>query len=308
MLLLLALQAFENPAAKLAVDPKGGVIREFRFKDGVNPLHAFFGHFLCCDRWGPPTPAEAKNGMPDHGEAWRVAWTAEGEALLPLAGLAVRREIRLHPTEAVALVRETVTNRNKLGRAYNAVQHPTLGPPFLDAGTLVDCNGTKGFAQGGPEEPATPWPKAGDVDLRRFAADDKPEVVSYIIEDEIGWVTACSKGLLIGYLWKTKDYPWISHWRMSKDGKPAARGLEFGTTGLHEPFPVLLKKGRIYDRPLTAWLDAGESSTRSYTMFLLKVPADGRGIATLKVDGDRLRLRERDGEREWVLEARGYLP
>lgn len=308
MLLLLALQAFENPAAKLSVDPKGGVIREFRFKNGVNPLHAFFGHFLCCDRWGPPTAAEAKNGMPDHGEAWRVTWTPEGEAVLPLAGLAVRREIRLHATEAVALVRETITNRNKLGRAYNAVQHPTIGPPFLDADTVVDGNGTKGFAQGGAENPGWTWPKAGELDLRRFSSEDKPDVVTFLVEDEIGWITACAKGLLIGYLWRSKDYPWVSHWRMSKDGKPAARGLEFGTTGLHEPFPALLKKGRIFERPLTAWIDAGEAQTRSYTMFLLKVPPDVRGIATLKIDGDRLRLRERDGERAWAVDAKDCLP
>ena len=29
--------------------------------DDVKPRP--LGHFLCCDRWGPPTPAELENGM-----------------------------------------------------------------------------------------------------------------------------------------------------------------------------------------------------------------------------------------------------
>ena len=49
-------------------------------------------------------------------------------------------------------------------------------------------------------------------------------------------MTACNpgKGLLIGYIWDVADYPWIRHWRHIEDGKPLARGLEFGTTPLRE--------------------------------------------------------------------------
>jgi hypothetical protein len=64
-----------------------------------------------------------------------------------------------------------------------------------------------------------------------------------------------------------------------QNGKPAARGLEFGTTGLHQPFKVLLGKPRILDRPTYAYLDAGESVTRTYTAFLAKVPRDFAGVS-----------------------------
>ena len=46
---------------------------------------------------------------------------------------------------------------------------------------------------------------------------------------------------MIGYIWPVEDYPWLSLYRSVVDGKIAARGLEFGTSGLHQPYGVLIK-------------------------------------------------------------------
>ena len=230
-------------------------------------------------------------------------------ASLPMAGFDVTRRIRLSSDAAFFTVAESVTNNNKLGRIYNMVQHPTIAPPFLDETTLVDSNARKGFMQSSPlpnpEQPAVEWPyalnKSRQVDLRRLGADPDPNVVSYTIEEEHGWTTASSVsgGLLIGYIWKTADYPWFNAWRHADGGKPAARGLEFGTTGLHQPFPILVKKGRIFDRPLYGHLDAGETQTRSYTCFLFRIPKDYKGVSKVTYSNGLLRLQEHgDGGRE----------
>ena len=336
----------ESQAARLVVDVSGGAIGDFHLKGSeLNPLHwatpqpgetsiLGFGHFLCLDRWGPPSEAEGAKGMPYHGEAAHVEWTiardamdqngvieAEMTALLPKAEFSVRRSFRMSSKAAVFMVREEITNLNALGRIYNAVQHPTIGPPFLDESTVVDCNGRKGFAQGGslpnPEEPSFFWPQAlnrdGEmVNLRRLTSDPNPNVVSYIIDEAYGWATAttASKVLLIGYLWKSTDYPWVSLWRDVRDGKPAARGLEFGTTGLHQPFSILVKKGRIWDRPLFAYVDAGEATARSYTAFLCKIPSDFAGVESINVRKGRLILQERGGtaRRELTIDADGLIP
>lgn len=336
----------ENGKSRLVVDLNGGSIGEFRFLDSnLNPLNwaapapgdtgvRGFGHFLCLDRWGPPSDAEGARGMPYHGEAAHVKWTLAPAdessarqsgvmtATLPLAGLSVRRTVNVSPSQAVALVREDITNDRPLGRVYNIVQHPSIAPPFLDETTLVDCNGRRGFAQGNPlpnpAEPSFLWPNAvttsGEtVEMRRLAAHPEPNVVSYRIDDRHGWITAVNpgKGLLIGYFWRTSDYPWVSLWRDVKDGHPAARGLEFGSTGLHQPFPILTQVGRIWDRPVMEYLDAGETRTKSYLMFLVKVPSEYRGVREMILEGNQLRLRERGGPhprelsvdlpREWAL-------
>src|SRR5450755_766578 len=131
----------ESPAAKLVVDLGGGSIVDFHLAaGGLNPLRWIgpgdenavlrpMAHFLCLDRWGQPSEAELRNGMPFHGEAARVRWrefdaperrdggvNAAMGATLPLAGLEIRRTVRLSGTAAVFSVSETVSNRNKLGR------------------------------------------------------------------------------------------------------------------------------------------------------------------------------------------------
>ncbi|MBI3208506.1 MAG: hypothetical protein HYZ37_06350 [Candidatus Solibacter usitatus] len=317
----------QNAIARVEMDRAGGSIVRFEFKaNALNPLvwsnkgegvePRPMSHFLCLDRWGQPSSAELKNGMPFHGEATHVMWKDENSsadvarlsAELPMAGLGVMRIARIVPGAALLQVEESVTNRNKLGRPYNMVQHPTIGPPFLDATVVVDSNARRGFMQSSPmpnpDEPQVWWPQAlkdgQPVDLRHLSSDPNPNVVSFAVDEEVGWVTAvnASKGLLLGYLWKTSDYPWLNIWRHVDDqGKPLARGLEFGTTGLHQPFQVLLKKGPIFNRPIVSWIEPGETHKRTYAAFLLRVPADFKGVANVSHKDGPIEVKERGGNR-----------
>ena len=328
----------QSDVALLVVDLAGGSIKDFHLLEhGLNPLQwdsvsfdstlaetptkpRSMGHFLCLDRWGPASEAEIENGMGWHGEASRVLWkvtqdVVDGDdhleavmtANLLSAGLSVRRTIRMSRSTAVIEVTEAVTNQRPLGRIYNMVQHPTIGPPFLDETTVVDANAGRGFMQGGtlpnPEEPSVVWPVAEkkdgtEVDLRRFSDNTEPAVVSFVIDAEYGWTTAANadKGLLIGYLWKTDDYAWYDDWRNVRDDRPFARGLEFGTSGLHQPFPVLVRKGKIFDRQIFVHIDAGETVTRSYMNFLTVVDDGLTGVRNVAFDGASLRLEPQTGD------------
>jgi hypothetical protein len=329
----------DGRAAQLVVDIAGGSIGDFHLgSSGLNPLQweekggltapRPMGHFLCLDRWGAPSKEEQKNGMPFHGEAARVEWLvlrdavsnggkvrAEMAATLPMAGLRINRHIELSVSNALFVVREEIINLNKLGRLFNMVQHATIGPPFLDEQTVVDANARRGFMQSSPlpnpEEPAVNWPEARRdgqaVDIRFLTNNHDPNVVSYVIDEEYGWATASNpvQGLLIGYLWKRAEYPWFNAWRHVEKGKPFARGLEFGTTGLHQPFPLLVVKGRIFGRPLYEYLDAGETVSKTYACFLFKIPKDYQGVSRLTYAGNRLILHERGAaaERDLMMEV-----
>jgi hypothetical protein len=329
----------ESPAATLLIDREGGSIVDFHLSGGgLNPLRWLgpgdenaalrpMAHFLCLDRWGQPSEAEQRNGMPFHGEASRVEWkelsasdgrggktVAAMSAHLPIAGLDIRRSVRLSESGAVFTVSETVTNRNKLGRIYNMVQHATIGPPFLDESTVIDSNAQQGLMQSSPlpnpEQPEIHWPQAikegKPIDLRRLTNDPDPNVVSFVMDGDVGWVTAtnASKELLLGYLFSTADYPWLNLWRYVQAGKPNARGLEFGTTGLHQPFKILTAKAQIFGKPLFAYLDAGESATRRYTAFLTKVPNDFAGVNSVLYRDGKIIIQERGGSgREVTINA-----
>ena len=314
--------------AQVVVDLAGGSIVNFQLNDqGLNPLvwantgpsdeARPMSHFICLDRWGTPSAAELKQGMVFHGEATRMQWKLlkepkkEGESIvsemsasLPMAGLDIKRTIELAAKGTWFKVTEEVTNRNQLGRIFNFVQHPTIGPPFLDERVVVDSNARRGLMQSSPmpnpEEPTVVWPQAlkdgQPVNLRHLTDDPLPNVVSFTIDEEYGWVTAANaaRGLLIGYIWRVSDYPWLNIWRHVQDGKPLARGLEFGTTGLHQPFGVLVKKGRIFGRPIYAHIDTGETVAKSYAAFLLKIPNDFKGVARVAYSEGQLVISERD--------------
>ena len=240
----------ETSKVEVVIDLGGGSISEYRLKaNDLNPLQwdswSFspradedppmlprpMGHFLCLDRWGSASDAEKAHGMPNHGEATQVWWSVSHEmesetgklnarvkAHLPMAGISVERSVHMHQESAVAMVEEFITNENPIGRIYNIVQHPTIGPPFLDEKTIVDSNGTRGFMQErpmpNPEEPEVHWPNAlkmdgTEVDLRHLKDDSSPNVVAFIVEDEYGWVTATSPetGLLWGISGKPPTIP-----------------------------------------------------------------------------------------------------
>ena len=129
----------DGKAAQVVIDLLGGSIVGFQFQDqGLNPLvwnnegdpseARSMSHFVCLDRWGRPSDAERLNGMTNHGEAATVPWKilngpakksggvhAEMEALLPMAGLHLKRHIKLAAGKALFTVTEVVTNQNKLG-------------------------------------------------------------------------------------------------------------------------------------------------------------------------------------------------
>ena len=332
-----------NGIVQVSVASSGGGITEFRFLDhAVNPLNweierdpastekpYLRGHFLCLDRWGTPSDAEAENGMTFHGEAAYASWRlvdrgesaesrqeAEMICELPIAQMTVRRVMWLGDDQAVLVVREHITNTGKLGRIYNIVQHPSIAPPFLDSATIVDSNAQYGFVQGSvmPESVAAAdlWPNAmieGElVELRRFQNDETgtrySDVSTFIFDDaqEHGWVTASSPntGLLLGYLWRVEAYPWLAIWRARSNGRVAARGLEFGTTGLHQPYAELVRVGRILGRSLYQYIDAGETVEKSYMAFLVKIPHDFEGVAEISYSEGKLELIERRSQNPWT--------
>jgi hypothetical protein len=88
-------------------------------------------HFLCLDRWGPPTAAELRDGMPFH-ETSRVEWKQLGanerqagrivavmEATLPIAGLEVRRTVTL----GVGVVLHCFRNSHQSKQTGSGLQH-----------------------------------------------------------------------------------------------------------------------------------------------------------------------------------------
>jgi len=321
-----------NPVASLTVDAFGGGLIDFHLHDSkINPLSCKFtqeqmplnnrsgapyqGHFLCLGRWGKPSIGETKAGIPDHGHFANIMWnctlsdqrTLSMNVQSELEGLRIDRTIQMDDHVGLYLVDEMVMNVNPLGRLYNMVQHPTMAAPFLDNKTKIQCNASKGFHYKNyhdPEKYASIWPYGIDEDETicdlRFCDKGHSAVFSFIISDysRYGWITAYSPGsqLLMGYLWLRKDYPWINLWKDWDKGCIRYCGLEFGTTGIHQPFMEILEQGKstVFNNNTFEYIDAGEAVCRKYISFLVETAGDFDEVESVSVENGSINIKARN--------------
>ncbi|KPL10498.1 MAG: hypothetical protein AMS26_21395 [Bacteroides sp. SM23_62] len=326
----------DNGIAKMGISLNGGVITEFSLNAmALNPIHEY-GHFICFDRWGPSSPEDQALGIPHHGEASKISWVLDQEPILkeghyfaemscslPIVKLGLNRKIYLNETSPVIKVVEEISNHNESPTVFNLVQHPTIGAPFLDETTIVDTRVDSGYSQAGNLPPTTAdvftWPEAvvdGDsTDLRYLTGDHTwwQSVVSFMLDenDQYGWVTAVnpSLNLMVGYIWPTAEYPWLNLWLRLNDNVPFARGLEFGSTGLHQPWPEVLEIDTIFGKKMYEEVDVDEKITKSYYAFISEIPSDYKGVESVTIVGDTIRVEEYgpDPGRSIELEIAGIL-
>jgi hypothetical protein len=309
----------ENPKAKVVMSLTGGTTTSFLLKSqNLSPFHAL-GHFICFDRWGPSSPEDLARGVPQHGEAHVTKWTldtapkeeanayvAELSCLLPIMKLKIDRTIHFDKNEAVYQVTDKISNPNAIKQVFNLVQHVTLGAPFLDSTTIVDTKVSQGFWQSGVVPPTGSailgWPQVNlggkALNLQFQHPVDLPNdyVISYALPpaDTFGWVTAInkSKKLLIGYVWLNAESSWINFWSNTSQ---VARGLEFGTGGLHQPWPAVIQMGSIFNLPIYEYVTPGTPITKSFTAFLAEIPIDFKGVSQVAYQKDKITITETGG-------------
>lgn len=301
-----------NDSVTLSISRLGGAIVGFSFNNKqLNPLgwkvlpndmpennkkgSPFQGQFLCVGRWGAPTSGEMAAGIPHNGEPSNIWWKKDSLLLpgilkmsvhAPLEQWQVNRQIKLYQNQACFDVEETLTNLQNSGRFTAIVQHATLGGTFLDKNTIISSNASAGFNQSLIQQSLTKyeylWPDGFADSLKnrldlRSSNQQNSYVTTHIIDGKAGWATAAtpSQNLLIGYVWKTADYPWMHIWHGFKGGKLWAKGIEFGTTGLGDTFlPEKRAAITFHDRNNNLFVDAKSSVTKRYTCFLIRIPED----------------------------------
>jgi hypothetical protein len=264
----------------------------------------FQGHFICLGRWGSPTQGEINAGVPHNGQASNTWWdlvnmtehTLVMNNKATMDGLSIRREVIMDEDSPVCYVTEKVKNYTSTARLSNIVQHVTIGTPFLDTGTVINTNATHGFNQKfaypDPSAHEYVWPDGiNDASLKSpvnltSTNNNENYCTTHLLPGKYGWVSALNpkQGLLLGYVWKTNDYPWLNIWQHVKDGRPIAKGLEFGTTGIGKPYQALLDTcTQFYGHNSYEFHDAGEVIEKSFLGFLLMVPSNCESVNDIEI-------------------------
>jgi hypothetical protein len=223
-----------------------------------------------------------------------------------LDGIVAEKRIYFDAANAVFKVIDGMQSVLSVGRLFNIVQHATIGRPFLSASTIIDSNAGSGFMQHlsypDPHRYEYKWPMAindtlGTTVNLTSTAESINYVSTHLFDGDTGWITATSPatGTLLGYIWKTRDYPWLNVWQDVRDGKPAAKGLEFGTTGIGLPYQDLLAVDtRFHGVNSFFYLDALETVTKTFIGFQTSIPTDYKGVQELRMEQARLILTEKD--------------
>jgi hypothetical protein len=295
-------------------------------------LASLCGHNLCLGCFGGPSDEEFRAGATCHGEAPVVRWSLLRKSVgrrrvaltcgceLPAAGMRFERSLSARRGAAVVHVREEITSLSRCDAPFTMCQHVTLGPPFLEKGvTVFDMPAKQAHTFPGAfsdrqrlkPDTAFTWPlapgaKGERVDLRRI--DKRYRVSSdfstQLIDParETGWFAALHppRRLLLAYVWRRADFPWVGNWEENYgrktapwDGRSLARGMEFANS----PFPASLReqvdRGTFQGRRTYRWLPARGRIRIDYDIVLLRTPANAAGLDEIHVAGDSARVKLR---------------
>ncbi len=292
-------------------------------------MAGYMGHLLNFPTYGDPSADEARNGLEKHGEALAVEWnddkveTTAGEvslwysAQLPKTKYRVGRVLTLPRDETVLYIEEWVENLEAFDRPAAWVEHATFGAPFVEAGkTVLDMSATQGEVRDSGDSDSLDagkitWPNGiakggGATGLRVMQA--KPHSGSYAAylmdpKRDVSYFTMYNPGygVLIGYAWHTKDFPWIGDWQENQrvtqppwNGQVVARGMEFGTTPFGAPMKQVVSEGSLLGVPLFRWIGGRQRLTARYVAFVTEIPDGFQGVANLEVKAGAIEITERE--------------
>lgn len=294
-------------------------------------LAGIAGHSISFDYFGPPSPEEIAAGHSTHGEAPVVKWRRQTKsrspreslvygAELPQAQMRLERKISLDADNPVVYCEEKATNLASFDRPISWNHHVTFGPPFLEPNvTLFDMPATRSkvcpasFSSNMTLQPDSEflWPSAPKKDgnvlnLRTGEKGRHGHYTAHLLDPSLktAFIAVCNPRLklLVLYVFKRDDYPWVGNWEESYSrvhtpwkGREFCRGFEFSTT----PFPVprreAITQGTLFDQSTYIWLPAQTEATTRYLIVLFKVAQDFDGVSTVEVSGRRVMVTDKSG-------------
>ena len=112
------------------------------------------------------------------------------------------------------------------------------------------------------------------------------------------------KRLLLGYLFKREEYPWLQTWEDYPPSLKMARGLEFGTLPFDVPRREAFDTHSLFDTPTYRWLPARSKIRASFVIFYAHAPEGFARVDDVRLESGTLRIEDRRAGKEIRLPAR----
>lgn len=304
---------------------------------GLNRPASFSrGHFVCLDGFGPVSAEERAAGLPFHGEADMLPWALQSNqktggtrsaafsVTLPIAQETFARTFHIVDGENIVWVDSAVTSLLSFDRPVFWAEHATISAPFLEPGKVaVDMPVTRGKTKMVPAQANPPrqlrsfvdftWPMAPMVDGTLFdmrTAPMKPNTTEHVTtlvdpSRRLGFATALhpEKRLLIGWVFRREEFPWVQTWLSNPGPNRMTRGLEFATQPFDLPRAEVLRNGPLFDSPVLRILPAKSTITSSFLMFYTSVPEGFLKVDDVQLTGGKLVIEDRTNRKTVSLAA-----
>ena len=290
------------------------------------------GLFVCVDGFGPASPEEHAAGLPMHGEAHTQTFAVHSErqgnstaatltATLPIVQEVFTRTFRVVDGENVVHVDSELENLMGFDRPVNWAEHATIGSPFLEPGvTVVDISGSRSrtrpyssMENGDVKLRLTSgqdftWPLAPGLDGKTIDLRQTPEQPHFLDhaatlldpDRELEWATAINpeKKLIIGYVFRRADYPWLQYWGYYPPSQKMARGMEFATQPFDVPRREIISGGPMFDTPTYRWLPAKSKIETRFLIFYTRVPDGFNKVDDVTIENGEIVITDRSANKQ----------
>jgi hypothetical protein len=295
------------------------------------------GLFVCVDGFGPASPEERAAGLPMHGEAHTRMFAIKSgrenssafttmQAELPIVKEVFTRTFRLVDGESVISVDSELKNQLGFDRPVNWAEHATIGSPFLESGeTVVDLSGSRSrtrpydqIANGETTRRLASgqdftWPLAPGLSGEAIDLRKTPENAHYLDhattlldpDRELEWATALNpkQRLLLGYIFRRAEYPWLQHWGNYPSTHDFSRGMEFATQPFDVPRREAISMGNLFGAPTYRWLPANSKITTRFVVFYTRVPEGMGRVDDVRIEDHQIVVEDRSAHKEIRLAA-----
>lgn len=303
------------------VNPLWDPARMARELSGRSNFSSGTGQFLCVDGFGGVSAEEKAAGLPGHGEAHLAAWEGgvhDGQLVLT-AQLShtqenITRTMTLTQGENVVIYETTLESQLGFDRPVCWAEHCTIGSPFLAPGvTVVDFPAVRSKTRphdisGGlpfrlPSDVEFTWPNAPTVDGKTVdlrAAPEHPgsgDHTASLIDPKrtLAFATAINpqQQLIVGWIFKPQEYPWIQNWENYPPTGKMARGLEFSTQPFDLPRRVVIDQNNLWGTLLYRWLPAKSKISSRFALFFAHAPAGMTRVDDVRWENGMLIVEDR---------------
>jgi hypothetical protein len=105
------------------------------------------------------------------------------------------------------------------------------------------------------------------------------------------------KRLIVGWIWRTADFPWLQSWESYPTNGKLARGLEFST----QPYDIsrrdTVDMHRMLGTPTYQWLPAKSTVEKAFVFFYGSAPEGMTKVADVRVEKGQIVVEDGVGHR-----------